>query len=79
MSLLPVFCSGDISVKEQNGLVEFYSSHSMDKEREFLIIETLINMRPGATYIVSMSFVGPLVADLAGLYLSSYKRGNETM
>ena len=71
--------SGDISVVEKNGTAQLYESHSVDKEREFLIIDTRINMNPGRIYVVSMSFVGPLVADMTGLYLSSYKRGNKTM
>ena len=66
-------------MKQQNGIQELYSSHSEDKKREFLIINTNINLNPGSIYVVSMTFVGPLAPDLAGLYLSSYKRGNETM
>lgn len=68
-----------ISVKEVNGIDELYSSHSMDLEREFLIIDTKMTLMPNSHYVVSMSFIGPLAADLAGLYLSSYTRGNETV
>ena len=71
--------TGAISVKQQNGLQELYSSHSEDTAREFLIINTNMNLNPGSTYVVTMTFVGPLIPDMTGLYLSTYKRGNETM
>ena len=52
---------------------------SEDKDRQFLIIHLDGQLRAGQKYFVEMDFVGDLTDDLAGLYLSSYKRGNRTV
>ncbi|KAL4227197.1 hypothetical protein ACF0H5_015170 [Mactra antiquata] len=56
-----------------------YVTHTEDKDRHFLIIQLDKNTDVGTEYELSMDFVGPLDDDLAGLYLSSYKEGNETV
>ena len=66
-------------MKRKNTTEELYQSHSEDLEREFLIIDTHVPLAQSVMYVVEMSFEGPLVSDLAGLYLSSYSRGNDTM
>ena len=66
-------------MKKKDMTEELFFSHLEDLEREFLIIETNVQLTQGAMYVVEMSFEGPLVPDLAGLYLSSYSRGNDTM
>lgn len=52
---------------------------SEDKDRQFLIIHLDGQLQAGQQYSVEMDFVGDLTDDLAGLYLSSYKRGNQTV
>jgi hypothetical protein len=53
---------------------------SEDEERQFLIVNLNENLQPGKTYVIEMSFTGPLSSEaLAGFYLSSYKRGDQTM
>ena len=66
-------------MKSKDTTEELYQSHYEDLEREFLIIDTNVQLTQGVMYVVEMSFEGPLVSDLAGLYLSSYSRGNDTM
>lgn len=55
-----------------------YQSWEEDTSREFLIVHLDRDLSVGAKYIIQMNFTGPLKEDLSGLYLSSYKRGNET-
>lgn len=55
------------------GNVEF------DKINQFLILTTKEELIAGRNYSVKIEFRGPLIDDLAGLYLSSYVRNNETM
>jgi hypothetical protein len=50
-----------------------------DTVNQFLILKTSRQMTAGANFSVEMTFYGPLIDDLAGLYLSSYDRGNDTM
>lgn len=50
-----------------------------DKERQFLIIFLSQPLQKGEKYEVSMRFQGPLTDDLAGLYYSAYKRGDQTV
>lgn len=59
---------------------DIYGGHVFDLDRQFLIINTTEFLSPGTFYMVNIpSFVGPLIGDLAGLYLSSYTRGDQTM
>ena len=50
-----------------------------DKKRQFEIFYLNGDVVPNQKYIIEMNFTGPLTGDLAGLYLSQYKRGNDTM
>ena len=50
-----------------------------DTVNQFLILKTSQQMAAGANFSVEMTFYGPLIDDLAGLYLSSYDRGNDTI
>ncbi|XP_052084132.1 aminopeptidase N-like isoform X2 [Mytilus californianus] len=56
-------------------------SHSVefDKVNQFLILKSNTQFMAGSNYSVYIEFRGPLTDDLAGLYLSSYKRGNDTI
>ncbi|XP_071139479.1 aminopeptidase N-like isoform X3 [Mytilus edulis] len=56
-------------------------SHSVefDKVNQFLILKSNTQFMMGSNYSVYIEFRGPLTGDLAGLYLSSYKRGNATI
>lgn len=50
-----------------------------DKQRQFEIFLLDKDVVAGERYQIEMNFTGPLTGDLAGLYLSKYKRGNKTM
>ncbi|XP_052782181.1 putative aminopeptidase-2 isoform X1 [Mya arenaria] len=50
-----------------------------DKQRQFEIFFLDQDVIAGQEYFIEMNFTGPLIGDLAGLYLSQYKRGNETV
>lgn len=54
-------------------------SFKEDKERQFLIIFLSQPLQKGEKYEVTMKFQGPLTDDLAGLYYSAYKRGDQTV
>ena len=56
-----------------------YPDVEFDTVNQFLILKTSRQMAAGANFSVEMTFYGPLIDDLAGLYLSSYDRGNDTM
>ncbi|XP_053387121.1 aminopeptidase N-like [Mercenaria mercenaria] len=72
--------TGPISVTNQINPADLFHRYEFDTAREFIIIYTTTQLIAGQIYIVDItSFVGPLVPDLAGLYLSSYTRGNETI
>ena len=49
-----------------------------DKERQFFKLFLDGHLEVGQTYVLSMSFVGPLEDTLAGFYRSSYKEKNQT-
>jgi aminopeptidase N len=55
------------------------SSFKQDVDRQFFIILLRQPLQKGSNYSVSMSFKGPLKDDLAGLYYSTYKRGDQTL
>ena len=59
--------------------LQIYSNVEFDTVNQFLILKTSRQMAAGANFSVEMKFYGPLIDDLAGLYLSSYDRGNDTM
>jgi hypothetical protein len=65
--------------EEGNNNTELYEQHDFDLDRQFLIINTIDKLMAGSFYHVNVTFRGPLKADMAGLYLSSYYRGNDTM
>ncbi|XP_053387330.1 aminopeptidase N-like isoform X1 [Mercenaria mercenaria] len=70
--------TGSISVTHENEIEGLYNRHEFDTARQFIIIYTTKELMAGQNYTVDItSFVGPLVPDLAGLYLSSYTRGDE--
>lgn len=50
-----------------------------DKERQFLVVTFTSELQPGCKYTLETNFTGPLKDDLAGLYLSSYLKGNKTV
>ncbi|XP_052787465.1 aminopeptidase N-like isoform X1 [Mya arenaria] len=71
-----VFHPNDINDDSKN----MYSSHSFDMERQFLIVHTKDTLAAGENYTLEISsFHGPLLPDLAGLYLSSYTRNGATV
>ncbi|XP_033725116.1 aminopeptidase N-like isoform X1 [Pecten maximus] len=51
----------------------------LDTERQFLIVHVNRDLTPTKFYNLALRFVGPLKDDLHGLYLSSYKRGNNSV
>lgn len=52
---------------------------SHDDERQFEIFALDKEITVGEKYYIEMNFTGPLTGDLAGLYLSQYQRGNNTV
>ncbi|KAL5019590.1 hypothetical protein ScPMuIL_002482 [Solemya velum] len=50
-----------------------------DEKRQFLILKLDGRLIVGQKYFVGMDFIGPLKDGMRGLYLSSYKRGNDTV
>ncbi|CAG2231962.1 ANPEP [Mytilus edulis] len=50
-----------------------------DTVNQFLILKSNTQFIVGSIYTVYIEFTGPLLPDLAGLYQSSYKRGNNTI
>ncbi|XP_052212469.1 LOW QUALITY PROTEIN: aminopeptidase N-like [Dreissena polymorpha] len=72
--------SGPFSVTTKSGLEDLYGNHTFDLDRQFLIVILTNKCVLNNNYTLKIPhFRGPLVADLAGLYLSSYKRGNQTI
>lgn len=67
-----VLNSATFSIIQTGGLTE-------DKDRQFLVVSVLTPLQKGGNYTLSMSFRGPLTDDLAGLYYSSYRRGDQTV
>lgn len=52
---------------------------ALDDRLETLTVRLDDELKVGDQYSVDIAFSGPLTDDLAGLYLSSYKRGNDTV
>ncbi|KAK3108903.1 hypothetical protein FSP39_018341 [Pinctada imbricata] len=78
---LTIFKS-EIEVKEYDGKSKgdnLYLSMTTDEDNEFLILNLKWKLQPGHQYSVYIKFEGNLTDDLAGLYYSSYKRGNDTI
>jgi aminopeptidase N len=72
----------DSSIKfghQSGGASPNYKSWSHDKERQFFVGQLDGAMTAGQDYYIEMEFSGPLTNDLAGLYRSEYKRGNDSM
>ncbi|KAH3881112.1 hypothetical protein DPMN_005034 [Dreissena polymorpha] len=53
--------------------------HVPDKARQFEVFFLDSALVPGRAYFIELNFTGPLTGDLAGLYLSQYERGNQTV
>lgn len=68
-----------VSVRDAAGGEIAHNTPREDKDRQFYIIPLPQSLTPGQEYTVSMTFTGPLKDDLKGLYLSQYKRGNQTV
>ncbi|KAL5020570.1 hypothetical protein ScPMuIL_003462 [Solemya velum] len=65
---------------DETSAAPYYSSYTVDEEREFLVLhlegETLV----GENYWVEMKFSGPLKNNsLSGFYLSSYRKENKSI
>lgn len=71
--------TGTIMVTQEGRGNINYAGIQEDKERQFIIVKFNEDLIKGNFYTIEMSFIGPLKNDLAGLYLSSYQRGNKTM
>ncbi|XP_052261394.1 aminopeptidase N-like isoform X2 [Dreissena polymorpha] len=72
--------TGSFDVKTENGLENLYSRHTFDLDRQFLIVHMTEKCAINKNYTLEIPhFRGPLAADLAGLYLSSYTRENKTI
>ena len=54
-------------------------STSQDLDRQFYIIQLENLLEADRAYFVEMNYTGILADDLAGLYYSSYSRGNNTV
>nr|KAG5686653.1 hypothetical protein BaRGS_013440 [Batillaria attramentaria] len=54
-------------------------SVDLEDDTEVMVIKVKEELDGGKQYTVEIHFEGPLTDDLAGLYLSSYKRGNQTV
>lgn len=52
---------------------------SEDKLRQFLELRLSEPLEAGHKYLINLTFSGPLKDDLDGMYVSSYKRGNDTV
>ena len=50
-----------------------------DSDRQFEIFSLDKDVIAGEKYYIEMNFTGPLTGDLAGFYLSTYQRGNDTV
>lgn len=55
------------------------TSLAHDQRRQFVVLTLDQNLIVGHAYVMTMKFKGPLKNDLAGLYLSTYKRGDESV
>ena len=54
-----------------------YRSHTEDKDRQFLIVNLDKETARGKAYFVEMNFVGHLKDDMKGLYLTTFKQGDQ--
>ncbi|XP_063436787.1 aminopeptidase N-like [Mytilus trossulus] len=50
-----------------------------DTVNQFLILKSTTSLVAGSNYSVYIEFNGPILSNLAGLYQSSYQRGNDTI
>ncbi|VDI83753.1 Hypothetical predicted protein [Mytilus galloprovincialis] len=50
-----------------------------DTVNQFLILKSTTQFVAGSSYSVYIEFRGPILSNLAGLYQSSYQRGNDTI
>lgn len=66
-------------VAKVDGAVIPISSFKQDKDRQFFIILLRQPLQMGTNYSVFINFKGPLTDDLAGLYYSTYNRGDQTL
>lgn len=69
-----------ISSADHQGAAPSVQSLQEDKVRQFLIINLDNTLQAGKTYNLEMTFTGPLSNEvLAGLYVSSYQREDQTV
>ncbi|XP_060075201.1 aminopeptidase N-like [Ylistrum balloti] len=68
-----------VTAEDQTEPALSMTSFELDTERQFLIVHLSRDLVPTKFYHLALAFVGPLKDDLHGLYLSSYKRGNESV
>ncbi|XP_008182457.2 aminopeptidase N [Acyrthosiphon pisum] len=56
------------------------SSVSFDPEKEFMLVKSTVNFKPGDEYVLTIPFTGNLTEGLTGYYRSSYveKENNQT-
>ncbi|XP_013408526.1 uncharacterized protein LOC106172388 isoform X2 [Lingula anatina] len=72
--------NSSLALVEQNGnRVVDYSHYKVDEARQFFILHLRSSLSAGMNYTLNMEFEGPLKPDLKGLYLSQYKRGNNSV
>lgn len=72
--------NSSLNLREVSGSHAPHIEHyDLDLARQFIIFHLDGDLETGKEYIIIMNFVGPLADDLAGLYLSSYERGNDTV
>lgn len=68
-----------IELRNAEGLPAPHWTHwEEDKDRQFFKLFLDGTLEVGHTYVLSMSFHGPLEDSLAGFYRSSYVEGNQT-
>ncbi|XP_076438167.1 uncharacterized protein LOC143277263 isoform X2 [Babylonia areolata] len=70
----------DVSVKQVNSQKELFQSSSYDQSRHFWHLQLTDPMEAGKEYEVEVRhFSGPLSTDGAGLYVSRYRDGEESV
>ncbi|KAK7475553.1 hypothetical protein BaRGS_00033186, partial [Batillaria attramentaria] len=65
--------------EKASGAFSEVMSVDLEDDTEVMVIKVKEELGGGKQYTVEIQFEGPLTDDLAGLYLSSYKRGNQTV
>lgn len=68
-----------ISLQDSNGRNIALEHTEINTEMEFLVVYVNETLVPTMMYVLEVRFSGPLLPDMAGLYYTSYQRGNDTM